>query len=344
MDTPACTAAVLYAAGELRIESRERPAPGPHEVLVAVSTVGVCGSDVHYYRHGRIGQYVVRAPLVLGHEAAGVVVGLGPHAARHSLGQRVAMEPGVPCGRCRQCRAGRYNLCPHVRFFATPPVDGAFISYLTIHEDFAYAVPDGLSDDAAALIEPFSVGLWACRKAGVRPGEAVLITGAGPVGLVALQAARCFGASDVTVSDVNPHRLELARQLGASRTVDVRTQPLTEAGQTVDVLLECSGIPSAVADGVRALAPAGRAVLVGMGSDELPLPVATIQSRELTVTGTFRYAGTYPAAIALAAAGRVDLDAVVTGHYPLDRTEDALRAGETDPKAIKVMVTPAAGG
>jgi L-iditol 2-dehydrogenase len=335
-------AAVLHGVHDLRIDDIPAPQPGPRQVLVEVRAVGVCGSDVHYYEHGRVGAHVVREPLILGHEAGGVVVGLGPGATRHQVGQRVALEPGVPCGACRQCRAGRYNLCPEVRFFATPPVHGAFCNYVTIHEDFAFALPDGVSDDAGALIEPLSVGIWACRKAGLQGGEHVLVTGAGPIGLLAMQAALALGATQVTVADINPHRLDLAARTGATRTLDLRGRPLGEAGVEVDVLLECSGHPAALADGIRSLRPAGVAVAVGMGpGEEAAVPLAFVQNREITLTGTFRYANTYPTAIELVATGKVDVEAIVTGHFPLAQAERALQADRQDPHSVKAMVVPA---
>jgi L-iditol 2-dehydrogenase len=330
-------AAVLHAPGEIRIEERERPRPGPREVLVQISAVGVCGSDVHYYEHGRIGPFVVDAPLVLGHESAGRVVELGEGASRHAVGARVALEPGVPCGRCRECRAGRYNLCEEVRFFATPPVDGAFAEFVVIHEDFAFALPESLSDEEGALMEPLSVGVWACRKAGVGAGDRVLVTGAGPIGLLAMQCALAFGATEVTVSDVNARRLELAARTGATRVVPAGE----ELGTDADALIECSGHPDAVASGIRALRPAGVAVLVGMGPEEEgTLPLSLIQGRELWVTGTFRYANTYPTAIALAAAGRVDLRSIISGRFGLEEAEAALRAGREDPASVKPIVVP----
>ncbi len=331
---------LLRGTGDLVVEERPDPVPGPYEVLVRVASVGVCGSDVHYYEHGRIGSYVVESPLVLGHEASGVVVGLGSSATRLSLGQRVSIEPGVPDFTCGQCLAGRYNLCERMTFYATPPVDGAFAELVTVHEQFAHPVPDTLSDDAAALLEPLSVGLWACRKAAVGPGARVLVTGAGPVGLVAAQAALALGAASVTVTDVNPHRLALALDLGATEAVDVAETPLSASGREADVLLECSGHPGATADAILAVAPAGRVVLVGMGGDEAALPVSRIQEREITLTGTFRYAHTWPGAIALAASGRVQLDRLVTGHYGLDRVAEALSVGRTDPQTVKPMVVP----
>ncbi len=182
-------AAVLHAPHEIVVEERPVPRPEQHEVLVRVGSVGLCGSDVHYYEHGRIGDHVVRAPMVLGHEASGEVVGRGDRVTRHHLGQRVSLEPGVPCLACSHCLTGRYNLCPRMRFFATPPVDGAFCEYVVLHEAFAHPVPDTMSDDSAALLEPLSVGVWACTRARIGKGSRVLVTGSGPVGLVAMQTA-----------------------------------------------------------------------------------------------------------------------------------------------------------
>jgi L-iditol 2-dehydrogenase len=332
--------AVLEGVGKVSMQDRPVPAPGAAEVLVQVTAVGTCGSDVHYYRHGHIGDFVLDAPLILGHEPGGRVVAAGPGATRHVLGQRVSIEPGIPDFTCPQCRAGRYNLCPRMRFFGTPPVDGAFCEYVTVHEQFAYPVPDTLSDDAAALIEPLSVGMWACRKARVGPGSRVLVTGAGPIGLVCVQAALAFGATEVTVTDINPARLRLAARLGATATIDTSTNPLQGTGIEPDVLLECSGRPAAINEAIRAVNRAGRIVLVGMGGDEITLPLAHLQTYELELTGTFRYANTWPAAIALAASGRVDLDALVTRHYGLAAVEEALTATTRDPAAVKIIVQP----
>src|SRR5215210_1653222 len=325
-------AAVLHAPGDVRIEERDRPVPGPREVLVQITAIGVCGSDVHYYEHGRIGPFVVEAPIILGHESAGRVVELGEGATKHAVGDRVALEPGVPCGRCRECRAGRYNLCADVVFFATPPIDGAFAEFVAIHEDFAFGLPDSLSDEEGALMEPLSVGVWACRKAGVSAGDRVLVTGAGPIGLLAMQCALAFGATQVEISDVSEPRLELARRTGATRALRAGTDEPGEA----DAVIECSGNGAALAAGVKALRPAGAAVIVGMGPGETAeIPLALVQNREIWLTGTFRYANTYPTAIALAASGRVDLDAIITGRFPLEQTERALRAGREDPGSVK---------
>ncbi len=167
-------AAVLYAPHDIRIEERSVPRPGPGEVLIEIKAVGVCGSDVHYYEHGRIGSYIVRQPLILGHESAGVIVDVGEGVNQSRIGERVAIEPGIPDGTCQQCRTGHYNLCPNVRFFGTPPIDGAFTNYVTVPASFAYTLPDSLSDEEGALIEPLSVGLWACRKAQLQGADHIL--------------------------------------------------------------------------------------------------------------------------------------------------------------------------
>ena len=334
-------AAVLRGVRDLVIEERPVPEAGPGEVLVRVAAVGVCGSDVHYYEHGRIGEFVVEAPMVLGHESSGVIVSVGDGVSPDRVGERVSIEPGVPDLTCGQCLAGRYNLCPAMRFYATPPIDGSLAEFVVVHAAFAHPVPDSMSDDAAALLEPLSVGVWANRRAGTTAGSRVLITGAGPVGLVAAQCAIAFGATEVVVADINPHRLALALELGATGVIRVDESPISGSGVEPTILLECSGNPGSTRDGILAVARAGRVVLVGMGGDELALPLSHVQNREIEVTGTFRYANTWPTAIALAASGRVDVDRLVTGHFPLDRTEDALAAGKLDPRSVKAVINPA---
>ena len=331
-------AAVLHAAGDLRISARPMPVPGPGEVLVEVHSVGICGSDVHYYRHGRIGDHIVVNPMILGHEASGTVVDVGPGVTTMEVGRRVSVEPGVPCGRCEQCRQGAYNLCPDVHFLATPPVDGALVRYLAVHEAFAHPVPDGLSDDAAALIEPLSVGIWANRRAQVRVGSRVLITGAGPIGVLAALVARAAGAGWVGIADVDAARLEVAGRFDLDEVIDAR-DGIPYASFGPEVLLECSGVSTVVSAGIAALKPLGRAVLVGMGpSSSASLPVQAIQNRELSVTGTFRYAHTYPPAIALVAAGRIDLDALVGARVGLAEAERALTMSSVDPSVLKTVV------
>src|SRR2546430_5547488 len=308
------TTAVLYAPRDLRIERRPIPSPSDGEVLVRILSVGVCGSDVHYYEHGRIGEFVVRSPLVLGHESSGQIVEVGEGVSSARVGERVAIEPGEPCRRCDQCRAGRYNLCPNIRFHGTPPVDGTLSEFVTVMSDLAYKVPDEISDNAAALLEPLSVGIWANRKAGTQIGASVLIAGAGPIGLVTTKIARAVGATRIAVTDVNRNRLSAALASGATEIAVAGSEAV--AGE-FDAFIDCSGSPRAIDAGVRLVRPGGSVVLVGMGPDLVPLPLPVIQQRELLVTGTFRYADTWPMAIELVASGKVTLDDMVTGEFGL---------------------------
>ena len=213
-------AAVLIEPGRIEMEERPIPTPGPGDVLIRVSSVGVCGSDTHYYRHGRVGSFVVDAPLVLGHEAAGTIVRVGEGVDSSRIGQRVSIEPQRPDPESEETRSGHYNLCPHMRFFATPPVDGAFCDYVTIGAGYAHRVPDSVSDDAAALCEPLSVGIAAVRKAGLDGGSRVLITGAGAIGIVVAQLARAYGATDIVVGDPDESRRAQAKQFGATAVLD----------------------------------------------------------------------------------------------------------------------------
>lgn len=331
-------ASVMTDVGTLEIEDRPVPAPGPHEVLVEVAAVGVCGSDVHYYRHGRIGDFVVEDPMILGHELSGRIAAVGERVDPTRVGQRVAVEPQHPCRRCKQCTAGRYNLCPYMEFYATPPIDGAFCRYVTIDAEFAHPVPDSMSDDAAALLEPLSVAITTMRKAGVEPGSSILIAGAGPIGVLCAQTARAFGASRIVVTDLLASRREKALQFGATEVLDPTAVDVS-AIDPVDAFVDATGVPAAVVSGIKAVGPAGHVVLVGMGADEYALPVSHIANLEITLTGVFRYTDTWPAAIHLVSSGAIDLDSMVTGRYDLEHVADALDS-DTDPASLKSIVNP----
>ena len=213
--------AILYKTGDIRLEQTDVPKPDPHQVLLKMDSVGICGSDVHYWTHGAIGDFIVRAPMVLGHEAAGVVTEVGEAVSHLKAGDRVAIEPGVPCRMCSLCKTGVYNLCPDMQFCATPPVHGNLCKYYVHAADFCYKLPDSLSLEEGALMEPLAVGVHACRRAGVCIGKRVLICGAGPIGLVNLLTAKAMGASEVVITDIAENRLEVAKSLGADHVYKV---------------------------------------------------------------------------------------------------------------------------
>ena len=324
---------------ELKIYTAEIEIPvlDANQVLVKVESVGVCGSDVHYYKHGVIGPYVVENPIILGHELSGTITAVGSEVSPTRIGKRVAVEPQRACKSCKQCLAGRYNLCPDIEFYATPPIDGAFCEYVKIESSFAFDIPDSISFDAAALIEPMSVCLWAAQKAKIGPDSTVLIAGAGPIGVIMAQVASALGAPAVVVTDILDSRLEFVRGYGATGTVNTSKSSLGD--EKFDVFIDACGIPSAVYAGIKATGPAGRVLLVGLGSDDMNLPVSHIQNNEIIVTGVFRYTNTWPTSIDLIAAGKVNLDAIVTHRFGLGDVEAALNT-TSDPKAMKIIVNP----
>jgi L-iditol 2-dehydrogenase len=307
------------------------------QVLVKVESVGICGSDVHYYKHGAIGPYIVEKPIILGHELSVVITAVGSDVAQSRIGSRVAVEPQRACKVCKQCQAGRYNLCPDIEFYATPPVNGAFCEYVKIQSTFAYDIPANISFDAAALVEPMSVCIWAAQKAQIKNDTTVLIAGAGPIGVIMAQVARAFGASEVVVTDVVDSRLDFVKKYGATKTINTSKESL--GSNKFDVFVDACGIPSAVHAGILSTGPAGRALLVGLGSDEMLLPISHIQNNEIMVTGVFRYTNTWPIGIEFLASGKVNLDAIVTHHFGLDEVEQGLKTTAL-PGAMKVLIHP----
>ncbi|SDN31836.1 NAD(P)-dependent alcohol dehydrogenase [Actinomyces ruminicola] len=334
---PAMRASVLRERGVVVLEERPVPAPDADQVLVRIESVGVCGSDVHYYRHGRIGDFVVDAPMILGHESAGTIVAVGADVDPARVGQRVSIEPQRCCRVCKYCKRGEYNLCPRIEFYATPPIDGSFAEYALIQDDFAHAVPDGMSFDAAALLEPLSVGIAAVRKARIGVGDSVLIAGAGPIGAIIAQVARAYGASAVVVTDPVERRRHTAVGLGATEACAPGDAALD--GRSFAAFFDATGVTSAVVDGIKRVEAGGAAIIVGMGDDDMLLPVSYITSHEVNVTGIFRYNNTWPTAIELVASGKVDLDALATDHYGLADAEIPLR-DKPAPTTLKSMVHP----
>ncbi|MFC7205431.1 NAD(P)-dependent alcohol dehydrogenase [Haloferax namakaokahaiae] len=337
--------AVLLEPETFELQDRPRPSAGPNDVLVAVRDVGICGSDVHYYEHGRIGDYVVENPLVLGHESAGEVVEVGENVTSLGVGDRVALEPGVPCRRCSHCKHGNYHLCEEVEFMATPPHDGAFTEYVSWPADFAYKLPDTVSTTEGALCEPLSVGIHACRRGDVGTGDTVLVTGAGPIGLMIMEAARAAGAGDIIVTDVVDEKLSFARERGADLAVNVADGDLESAvedftdGVGADVVVEASGATPSIESTLDVVRRGGTVVLVGLASEAtVPFDVLDIIDNELDVRGSFRYKNTYPVAIDLLADGVVDVAGIVEFESSLEDIDDAFQRAR-EPNVIKGMVT-----
>jgi L-iditol 2-dehydrogenase len=330
--------AVMRDLNTLMIEERPTPEPGPGQVAIDIRSVGICGSDAAYLNFGRIGPWVVEGPLVLGHETSGVIAAVGEGVTGLVPGDRVAVEPGVPCRQCRECRRGDYHLCPELQFMATPPYDGCLAERIVIDHACAWPIPEEMSFDQAALVEPASVGLWACQRARLKPGESVLVTGAGPVGILAALTAKALGAGSVTIRDVSAQRLDVARRCGLRAEVVSHESPM---GRDTDVLIECSANAEALVSGIRRLRQGGRAALVGVPKTEMAaLPLAEMVPHEISIHLIHRYAHTWPAVIDLISSGRVPTDHLITHHYPLSKTSDAFSAQHADPDAVKVMIHP----
>jgi len=336
---------VLTGPREFETVDRDRPSPAPDEVLVAMRRIGICGSDLHYFLHGRIGDHVVEEPLVLGHESAGEVLEAGSAVSGLSVGDRVTLEPGVPCDTCEYCKAGEYNLCPDVRFMATPPVDGAFTEYLAWPADFAYRLPEEVSTAEGALCEPLSVGVHAVRRGGVTSGDTVVITGCGPIGFTVMEAARAAGATTILVSDIVERKRSVARERGADAAVDPASVGLADAvsahtnGRGADVVIEASGARPAIEATTAVACRGGTVVLVGLARDgEIPIDTHEIIDNELDVHGSFRFRNAYPTAVELLADGTVDLEGIVDFELPLADLDCAFDRVQ-DPEVIKGMIT-----
>ncbi|MCZ0857099.1 NAD(P)-dependent alcohol dehydrogenase [Actinomyces israelii] len=319
---------------------------GPGQLRIAPHTVGICGSDVHYYTHGRLGRYVVEAPMILGHEASGIVAEVGEGVEGFAVGDRVAMEPGVPDTSSRAALAGTYNVDPAVSFWATPPVNGCLVEEVIHPAAFTYHLPEHISFAEGALMEPLAVGMHAATKARIRPGDTVAVSGAGTIGLLTASAALAGGASRVMISDVSPVKLQIASCIPGAMPVDLHERRLLDvvneqtAGWGADVVFECSGHPSAYADLWRIGAPGNRTVIVGIPVDPVSIDITEVQARETTIENVFRYANVYQRAIDLVAAGRISLAPFITETFDMDHAVDAFdRVAEGRPGDVKIQIT-----
>ena len=339
-------ALVLEEKGRLALRDIDLPGDcGPQDVRIRLHTVGVCGSDVHYYTHGKIGPFVVRAPMVLGHEAAGSVVEVGREVRGLAIGDRVCMEPGIPDPNSRASKLGIYNVDPAVTFWATPPVHGCLTPEVIHPASYCFKLPDQVSFAEGAMVEPFAVGMQAALRARIQPGDVGVVTGAGPIGMMEALAALAGGCSRVLVSDVAQPKLDIIARYPGIEVVNLRQQTAAErvgemtGGWGADVAFECSGAAAAVLDLPNLIRPGGAVVMVGMPVEPVPIDVVGLQAKEARLETVFRYANVYDRAIALMASGKVDLKPLVTANYGF---EDAIaafeRAAEGRPGDVKTQI------
>ncbi|EGO02183.1 hypothetical protein SERLA73DRAFT_86416 [Serpula lacrymans var. lacrymans S7.3] len=341
---------VLLGIDNVTFEQRPIVEPAADEVLVQVKKTGICGSDVHFYVHGRIGDFIVEKPMVLGHESAGVIAKVGSGVTTLKVGDRVAIEPGATCRKCEYCKTARYQLCPDVVFAATPPNDGTLGRYYRVPADLAYPLPDHLSLEDGAMMEPLSVGIHAVAKLGeFQANQSIAVFGCGPVGILCMAVAKALGASRIIAVDIAPSRLEFAKSYAAT---DVFVPPAPEKDesrvafskrsaaamqkalgiadrgpQAIDLVIDASGAEVSIQTGIRIAKTGGAFVQVGMGSPDVTIDMSVLITKELKMRGSFRYGpGDYKLAIALVAQGKIDLKPLVTHRFPF---ESALQAFKT---------------
>lgn len=323
--------AVMNGIGQMGFIEKEVPQPKANEVLVKLEYVGICGSDLHYYETGRIGDYIVEPPFVLGHEPGGVVVKVGEDVKHLSVGDKVALEPGKTCGHCEFCKTGRYNLCPDVIFFATPPVDGVFQEYVCHEADLCFKLPENVSTIEGSLIEPLAVGFHAAIQGQAQAGQTAVVMGSGCIGLVTMMALKAMGVSNVYVVDIMEKRLEKALELGATGVINSKeTDPvemimkLTD-GKGCDLAIETAGAEITTIQCINMAKKGTNVVLVGYSkTGKMTLPMSLVLDKELTFKTVFRYRHIYPMAIEAVANEKVNLKGIVTDEFTLDEVQKAM--------------------
>lgn len=315
---------------QMEIREIEVPVPKEKEVLIKLEYVGICGSDVHYLEHGKIGSFVVNGDFILGHECAGEVVQVGSAVKKLKVGDKVALEPGITCGQCEFCKSGKYNLCPDVEFLATPPYHGCLMNYMTFPENMAFKLPDNVTSKEGALVEPLAVGLHAAAQGNVKLGDTVVVLGAGAIGLVTLLACKAYGATDVIVVDVIEKRLEAAKKLGASHVINARNenaiQKIAElTGRAgVNKVIETAGSEHTIKQAPYLVKRGGTIVLVGLApKDIIDFDFMQIMTKEAEIKSVFRYRNLYPAAIGAIADRKIDVKGIVTHEFDFEDTKKA---------------------
>ncbi|CAK9804355.1 Sorbitol dehydrogenase [Anthophora plagiata] len=340
--------AILYGINDIRLEQTPIEEPEKDEVLIQMGCVGICGSDVHYLVNGRIGDFVVREPMIIGHESSGVVVKLGQNVKNLKVGDRVAIEPGVSCRMCKFCKEGRYNLCKDMVFCATPPIHGSLRRFYKHAADFCFKLPDHVTLAEGALLEPLAVGVHACKRGNISIGSKVLILGAGPIGLLSLLVAKSMGASKIVLTDLTQSRLDLAKKLGADSTLLLRNEDSeTEIvrkiyelfGEEPDKTIDACGAQSTIRLAILATKPGGVAVLVGMGASEVKIPLINALVKEVDIRGVFRYANDYSDGLELLATRKIDVKPLITHNYKIEDTVQAFETSKSrQSDVVKVMI------
>ncbi|KAI9080813.1 hypothetical protein K1719_037215 [Acacia pycnantha] len=342
-------AAWLVGINTLKIQPFKLPTLGPHDARIRIKAVGICGSDVHYFKKMRNAHYIMKEPMVMGHECAGIIEEVGSEVKNVVPGDRVAIEPGISCSHCDLCKLGRYNLCPNMKFFASPPVHGSLANQIVHPAKLCFKLPDNVSLEEGAMCEPLSVGVHACRRANIGAETNVLIMGAGPIGLVTMLSAHAFGAPRVIIVDVDEHRLSFAKSLGADETIKVSAKIEDVSGEvvqiqkamggSVDVCFDCAGFNKTMTTALSATHAGGKVCLVGMAQIQMTVPLTPSAAREVDVIGIFRYKNTWPLCLEFLRSGKIDVKPLITHRFGFSQkeVEEAFETSARGGNAIKVM-------
>jgi D-xylulose reductase len=336
----------LEEKNKLALREIELPSTvGSGDVRISVETVGVCGSDVHYYTHGKIGPFVLTDPMVLGHEASGVVSEIGEGVTNLRVGDRVCMEPGIPNPASRASKLGAYNVDPDVRFWATPPIHGCLTPSVVHPAAFTYRLPSNVSFSEGAMVEPFAIGMQAATRAKIKPGDVALVTGAGPIGVMCALAALAGGCAKVFITDIVEEKLQVAAEYHNVEPIFMKRDDVSKTlqdateGWGADVVFECAGVAASIQTALEAVAPAGCVVWVGMPIDPVPFDIVLAQSKEIRMETVFRYANMYDRALALISSGKVNLKLLVSKTFAFQDSINAFdRAVEARPKDVKIQI------
>lgn len=339
-------AAIMNKPGDITLEELDIPEIKTDEVLVKIKHVGLCGSDLHYYQEGRIGDFVVEDPIILGHESAGEIVKVGRDVTKLEKGDLVALEPGIPCGECEFCKTGRYNLCADVEFMATPPYDGAFVEYVAYPENMCFKLMEGMDTVEGALIEPLAVGFHACNQADAQIGETAAILGSGTIGLTTLMTLLARGVKEVYVVDLIDLRLEKAEEIGAFKTINAKETDVVDKimeltdNKGVDMVFETAGSKVTVKQTVELVKRGGRIVSVGMAADPvIEFDFGKLQAKEASLYTVFRYRNIYAKAIKAVGTGVIDLKSIVTDRFGLSEIDKAFNYNiENKSEIVKVVI------
>lgn len=339
-------AAVMTGIKTIEMQKRPIPVPKDNEVLVKIKHVGLCGSDIHFYEQGRIGDIVADVPTVLGHESAGEIVEAGKDVKNLKVGDMVALEPGVGCGKCEFCKSGRYNLCPDVAFMAIPGYDGAFTEYVAYPADMAFKLPEGMGTIEGGLIEPLAVGFHAASQSEIKVGQSAVILGSGCIGLVTLQVLKMMGISEIYVVDVIEKRLQKAKELGATKVIKADTEDTVKAimeltnGQGADCVFETAGSKITTLQTVKLVKRGGTITIVGMSAESvIPFDISGLVWKEVTLKTVFRYRNLYPTAIKAVASGQIPLKEVASDYFKFEDVQKAMDYNiENKNDVIKIVI------